>query len=709
MHVLCGQTLIKGKITDTHGVGLAGANVYIENTYDGNSSNENGDFEFKTLASGVHQLRIEFIGYVSLVKEVQLNGELIERLFVMEEAFNELDAVVITAGSFEAGDRKRAIELTSMDIATTAGAMGDIIGAINTLPGTNRVGESGRLFVRGGSSEETKTYIDDLQVGNPYYSSAPNVSTRGRFNPFLFSGTIFNTGGYSAEYGQALSSVLLLNTTQVKQQDELNLSFLAGLGADVTATKSWASGSITASGTYFNMNRYAELVQMNQHWIKPVELFTQEISIKQKTGSTGILKWYSNVSQSRLCMEQKNLDTPGQYTRYDQTSKNIFASTSWRNSITEKWMFFSGLSATRNTEKILIDDQPRKEDLTVAHAKAGLDYQLNEKINVRFGGDYFYNDYSILSIADTLESSMSLHNDLVAGYAEANIYTSSKFVVRVGARAEYAMLLKKFNAVPRLSTAYKLGENSQLSMAYGRFYQLPANLDLIIEKNLNFEQADHFLFNYQQTVDQRTLRGEVYYKLYDHLIKYDETSTFDRKNYTNNGGGYAYGLDLFFRDAKSIKNGHYWISYSYLETKRNYRHFPVKSIPGFASKHNFSLVYKHFSNKLRSMISSDISYSSSRPYHDPNKEGFNNAWMKPYYGLNLSWAYLFKTQVIFYMAISNVLGRNNEFGYRYATRADDKGRYERESLVPFSKRFYVAGLFFTFSKDKTRNQLDRIN
>jgi hypothetical protein len=83
--------------------------------------------------------------------------------------------------------------------------------------------------------------------------------------------------------------------------------------------------------------------------------------------------------------------------------------------------------------------------------------------------------------------------------------------------------------------------------------------------------------------------------------------------------------------------------------------------------------------------------------------------MKPYGAVNLSWAYIFKSQIIFYAAVNNVMGRNNQFGYRFASMANDHGEYAREVIKPSARRFYLFGVFFTFSKDKTMNQLDKIN
>src|SRR5690606_23454916 len=140
--------------------------------------------------------------------------------FKMRESVNTLDAVVISAGTFSAGDNSKITALKPLDIVTTAGSAGNIIAALQTLPGTQTVGEDGRLFVRGGEADETQTFVDGIRVAQPYGASTNELPTRGRFSPFLFSGISFSTGGYSAEYGEALSSVLLLNTQDEETQNK---------------------------------------------------------------------------------------------------------------------------------------------------------------------------------------------------------------------------------------------------------------------------------------------------------------------------------------------------------------------------------------------------------------------------------------------------------------------------------------------------------
>jgi hypothetical protein len=87
-------------------------------------------------------------------------------------------------------------------------------------------GETGKIIVRGGDNNESATYMDGLLVSSPYYSSMPDLPSRGRFSPFMFNGVMFSTGGYSAEYGQALSSVLELKTPGLFDENITSLSIM---------------------------------------------------------------------------------------------------------------------------------------------------------------------------------------------------------------------------------------------------------------------------------------------------------------------------------------------------------------------------------------------------------------------------------------------------------------------------------------------------
>ena len=70
----------------------------------------------------------------------------------------------------------------------------------------------------------------------------------------------------------------------------------------------------------------------------------------------------------------------------------------------------------------------------------------------------------------------------------------------------------------------------------------------------------------------------------------------------NNGFGDAKGIEFFWRDRKTIKNVDYWISYSYLDTKRDFLNYPFAIEPSFAAKHTASLVVKKFVCQIKNPI-----------------------------------------------------------------------------------------------------------
>ena len=194
------QTTISGNVKDAKGQPIQGANVFLDGTYDGASSIDDGSFSFTTMESGDQVLTVSmlsfetfiFFGDVTTMKNFPIK---------LREDVNSLDTVVISAGTFEASDNSKVSVLKPLDVVTTASALGDFVGALQTLPGTTTVAEDGRLFVRGGDANETQIFIDGIRVFTPYTPTTNNVPTRGRYSPFLFDGITFSTGGYSAEYG----------------------------------------------------------------------------------------------------------------------------------------------------------------------------------------------------------------------------------------------------------------------------------------------------------------------------------------------------------------------------------------------------------------------------------------------------------------------------------------------------------------------------
>ena len=329
------QTIVSGKVSDTTGETIPGANVYLKDTFDGSNSGPDGSFSFETFESGAQVLVVSFIGYKTLERPIQISGEKVLVNIIITEEINKLDGVTISAGAFEASDVKKVTVLKPLDIVTTASAAGDIMGAINTLPGTATVGESGRLFVRGGEGYETKVFIDGLEVRNAFGAQAPNVPTRGRFSPFLFKGTIFSTGGYSAEYGQALSSALVLNSNDMAEQTQGDISLMS-VGGDIAYTKRWEKTSASGKIQYTDLRPYQGIINQFFDWEEAPNGVVGEGVVRHQLTKTGLLKVYGNADISSMIIRQPNLDT-GSKDTISIDNDYYYLNASYKDVLNSKW------------------------------------------------------------------------------------------------------------------------------------------------------------------------------------------------------------------------------------------------------------------------------------------------------------------------------------------------------------------------------------
>jgi len=700
-----GQTIIKGKVYNKKSESIVGANIYIKNTYDGVTSDVNGVFEFSTDLMGKQVLVVSFIGYKLYEKEMILDEKEINLTIELNEETSELDAVVISAGAFEASDEKKAVVLRPLDIVTTAGGLADIYGVMNTLPGTQTVGEEGELFVRGGDKYETKTFIDGLLVQSPYYSSMPDVPTRGRFSPFLFSGTIFSTGGYSAEYGQALSSALILKTNDLPESTVSSIS-LMGIGFGASHMQKWKKSSLSFEGAFTDLTPYFNLIDQDFDWDKGPNGFDGAMNYRQKTGKNGMLKCYSSYSYGGSELRYPNFDLTGTKTRIKLYSDNLYFNSSYTDIINPKWHIRTGFSYSDDQDKNDLNMDNVKINVNSLEGKLVLTHFISDYVNIKFGGNLIDKQYDqqYFEAISQITYASDYSEKLFGSFVESEIRINSKFGSRIGIRQEYSGLLKETSIVPRISLAYKTGKHSQVSTAYGIFYQNPEDTYLQFNQNLDFQKANHYIINYQIIKNKQTFRIEAYYKEYNKLVKYDSLYSVNPASYNNNGQGYAKGIDVFWRNT-SIKMLDYWISYSYIDTKRDYRDFIETATPTYVSNHNLSVVTKYFIPKITTQVGLTYSFASGRPYFNPNNSEFLEDKTKAYNDLsfNLSkLAWIKGNFTVVYVSISNILGFDNIFGYHYSNQQSLDGKYRAFAIKPGAKRFYFIGMFISFEYDKKK-------
>ncbi len=699
------QQTISGTVLDEKSKPIVGANIFIDGTYDGGSSDENGNFKFTTTAKDNQVLVISFLTYETLKAPIDV-ATCQNKTFKLKESVNSLDAVIVTAGTFDAGEKARVSVLKPLDIVTTAGAMGDIVSALQTLPGTQTVGEDGRLFVRGGEADETQTFVDGIRVAQPYGATTANVPTRGRFSPFLFSGMSFSTGGYSAEYGEALSSVLLLNTQDEATEEKTDISLMT-VGLGLANTQKWGKNSLSFNTSYINLEPYQKVFPQRADWNKPFQSLSGE-AVYRHSFTSGIFKLYAAFEASQFDINSESINNPEKI-RVDLDNNNFYLNSSYKGNFGSQWQLFTGLSYGYSQNKIGIDLNKVDNLEHSSHLKLKLKKSFSDRVKLSFGSDYFITQFKEdfkQYEGDTFNNGYNAN--IAAFFTEADIFFSKKFAVKLGARLSDNDLLNETVVAPRASLAYKISKNGQFSLAYGSFTQAPRQDYLKYANYLDSEKAQHYILNYQYSKDRRTFRAEAYFKDYSDLVKYDtDLAQFDTY-FNNTGSGYAKGLDVFWRDNKTIKNVEYWVSYSFIDTQRNYKNYTAEVTPSFVANQSLSVVSKWWINKLKSQLSVTNSFTTGRPYNNPNESEFMNGRTKGYNNLSLGWAYLMSQQKILYFSVSNVLGTANVFGYEYANSPDANGNFNRRTIRPTADQFFFVGFFWTISENKKDNQLDNL-
>ena len=709
------QVNITGTVRDHKKEPLAGASISIRNSYYGTTSADDGSFAFTIADTGRQVIVVTMMGWQLFEQELFIGRDNIVVNPSLKEEITELKAVTLSAGSFEAGDKKRTTVLKSIDIVTTAGQQADIVAALKTLPGAQQVGETEGLFVRGGTGAETKVFIDGMMVANPFYSNVPDISQRGRFSPLLFKGTIFSSGGYSAQYGQGLSSALVLESLDLPTRSESNWIIssaqLSVTGQQLNKAK---TGSIGGGIAYSNLAPYFGIVKQKYHYTKAPEAINAEFHGRRKTNN-GILKFYGYANSNTIGFNRPGLEMENGQEQFRLTNKNVYTNMTYTGRLNDKWKLYAGASVSYNKDNIqrhiITKDKfnnyflPRIANIT-GQTRIMLTRNLAAISKLNIGAEW-------QQVTDKINAKdsipfITIRDQYIAAFAEAEIYITSKFAGRLGTRAEYSSLLNEAGVSPRISLAYKLTDKSQVSAAYGIFYQKPETNYLFRNSNLEFTKATHYILNYQYVAGGQTLRLELFHKSYDKLISFPLN---DPSELSNNGTGYAKGVEFFWRDNKTFKRLDYWISYSWLDTKRQYLDYPAKVQPGFAATHTASIVVKKFVEAISTYFSMTYTYASGRPYYNPNRPvtGFMKDRTIDFHTMGFQFNYLTqigKAYTVLIFNMSNVLGNRQVYTYRFSATKNENGSFRSEAITPMAKRFFFIGAYVSIGNDRRKQVID---
>ncbi len=658
-------TMVSGTVTNGRQP-LAGANVFVKGTTDGCLTDSLGRFSFTTASTDSAVLMVTCIGYDDC-QHVLSKGQR-PMTIVMRERTTTIDEVVVTGSTFSFGQANGMKQMDALDVVLDGGSCGDIVAALQSLPGTQKVGEDGRLYVRGGDSEECQTYINGMHVLRPYTTTAPNSPSRGRFSPFLFKGINFSLGGYDAEYGQALSSVLPMETTDATASDKLGVS-ASLIDWNIGGTKATKAGSWSMNAAYTDLGLYNRLFPDRWSWHKPYCQLSGETQWKMQPTTSSVWKTYLGFDRTTL-----SLDTDGR--TLDLGESNLYLNSVVKGSAKGGLNWFAGVAGSWVWETIdgaLVEADRYRHRMGELHLKVKVSKNLSSAMKATLGAEGFLRHVCV-DYRSTTDYRYSADTHLPAFFAETQFRLSRHLFAEASLRSEYTSGAHRWSVLPRLLLNYRPTTSWLFTLAAGQYTQeMTDTVQAKSHETLRPSTASHYIAGAQYRFGKTNLRLEAYYKRYAHLPLWRQGS------YTADGHGMSRGFDVYIDDRSLLRNITTTLSYSFNDSHRLYLNYPVETTPQYTSRHNLRLALRY---------GMDIwSFGLTEAFASGRK---SEGRTTPYYNsLDASVTCLVSKRIIVYTSLSNLLGRKNIYGYRNGS-----------PITNGSDRFFYIAIFVSLKSNK---------
>ena len=225
------EVRVFGYVVDTDNRGVELANVYVEeNTMVGTTTNQNGYYELYVGVEDTITLVYSMIGYETIRQQLYTERQVIGINVVLptnEELLNEITVSAIqrqtnTMGRVDIGVARLMPDATG----------GGIESLLITFAGVSQNNEmSSQYNVRGGSFDENSVYVNGLEVHRPLLIRSGQQEGLSFVNPDMVESVDFSAGGFDAQYGDRMSSVLDIHYKRpTRLESRLSMSLLGASG-----------------------------------------------------------------------------------------------------------------------------------------------------------------------------------------------------------------------------------------------------------------------------------------------------------------------------------------------------------------------------------------------------------------------------------------------------------------------------------------------
>ncbi len=517
---------IAGTVRDASGQPLAGAVVLLLGTGERTTTDAAGEFVFDAGARSAAVLIVQRPGYRQIRRALRLPLDRPVTL-IMRILRTAREPIPVEAGAFRLGALPDAT-LSNLDMVRTPGAAADPFRAIQSLAGLQNVGNGTGLFVRGGAVSETRVLVHGATVLSPLRQEGERTVSFGRFDPLHVRGIHFSTGGFGAEYGDALSAVADIEATGKPIRDGLRLTAsAAGLSGDLNLELSETAG-VRLSGGHANTDLVLRMSGRRDEF--------DEVPRSTDFGGSGEWMYRPGGSVRAFAFTQSdrfgvNIDYPAYSGSYRADAASSLLAVSGRDAFGDvRLSWGAATSGARRDEDLGESSLDRSDRLTQVRAK--LEAPVSPGVVLAAGAEV--EDRRMDSSASvpvevnlptgprTIRIPFSDRGSgtRLGGFGELELQPAGGIRLLLGLRGDRSSLTGRATVDPRVSASIRPARLLTLTAAWGVFHQVPdvrLHSGRFGDPTLPSMSARHLIGGVTYGGGGRLIRAEAYRKRYSHL------------------------------------------------------------------------------------------------------------------------------------------------------------------------------------------------
>lgn len=629
---------ISGYIEDVEtGETLISANIALEGSRKGTSSNTSGYYTITNIPAGTYTIVTSHIGYQKFNKQLTLSeGENLRLDIELKPEGYQLEEVIVESEAEKKEQKNIGVAQVQTELIEKVPSIfqADVFRSIQLLPGVKASSDfSSGLYIRGGGPDQTLILLDRTTVYNPTHFFG-FFST---FNPDAVKDIRLYKGGYPAKYGGRLGSVLT-----IFNKDGNRNEFAGSVTLGLLASRAFVEGPFS-KGSYMLAVRRSTLEPVLAALQNSFDNIPEKFYFLDLNGKINFDANANNKFSLAFYSGADNVVFPfADDARIRLNYGNQTLSGNWSHIFSERVFGNLTLTGSRyfNFPSFSIATTPfkRSNNIHDFSIKGDIEYLPDDRHELQTG---FWGGSLILKLEDEFDGEQTFTSRIATTYGSWYLQdiwqVSEKWQLKPGVRISGFSEGNYLRLEPRVSAEFEPTEGLRLQAAYGRYNQF-----LTLITNEAFSGFDVWLttddgvspaFGDQFVVGAKTqpwegygFDVEVYYRSMEDLFELDpflpDPAGLDYSELFRFGTGYAFGAEFLFE--KQIGRTTGFLGYTISATRRKYPNFnePIGSNearffpPRYDRSHDVTLVLDYQLSR-QWKTTAVFSYATGQAYTKP--------------------------------------------------------------------------------------------